>query len=195
MVKTTVKNKKPIIEKNRTEILIVGKGGEGVASAAEILGFAATYDGKYSSCRNTYGASQRGEAIFSEVIISDDHVQFPFVEIPDYFIAFSQQGFYAYNYKLTGLKTSNLLIESSIDYDLEGLDKKYKTIKLNARGCMLDNGMSMNISNMAMLGGFIKYSKILSKVSLEKAVAKKIPNKYYDENVKAIDLGYQLISE
>jgi 2-oxoglutarate ferredoxin oxidoreductase subunit gamma len=197
MVKSliTYKNSSPVKDiKDRIEILIVGKGGEGVASAAEILGFAATYDNKFASCRNTYGASQRGEAIFSEVVISDDHVQFPFVEDPDYFISFSQQGFYAYNYKLTGLKSAILFIEYSFDHDLEGLDKKYKTFKLNARECMLNNKLSMNISNITMLGGFIKYSKILSKSSLEKAIIKKIPKKFHDENTRALNLGYQLTS-
>jgi 2-oxoglutarate ferredoxin oxidoreductase subunit gamma len=192
MVKATTKNKNPNHRRERIEVLIVGKGGEGVASAAEILGFAATYNGLFASCRNTYGASQRGEAIFSEVVISNDPVQFPFVEDPNYFIAFSLQGFYAYNYKLTGLKSSILFIESSFDYDLKDLDKKYKIIKLNARECMLENGLSMNISNIAMLGVFIKSSKIITKTSLEEAISKKIPKRFYKENVKALELGYHL---
>lgn len=182
------------IKSSKIEILIAGIGGEGVTVAAELLGEAATIDGKFASIRSTYGASQRGEAVFSEVIISDLPIQFNFVEFPKYFIAFSQQGFESCFDKIVSDVKPVLFIESTFNFNLHGFEKQYTVKKLQARECALENGLSMNNSNIIMLGSFINLTNIISKQAIEHGLKSKFSKFLLKENIKALKLGYSLSS-
>ena len=174
------------------EILIAGMGGEGVVFMGELLGLGATLDGKYASQRNTYGASQRGEAICSEIIISNEPVQFPFIESPTHFIALSKMGFDGYYHMLNNISDSTLFIDNSYEYDLHGLDKRAKLIKIPARQHAIDNDISI-YGNIIILGSFIKGTKIISQKSIEQALSKKTSKKMFNQNQKAIEIGYRLV--
>ena len=175
----------------RQQILIVGKGGEGVVLIGELLGLAATLDGKFASQRSTYGASQRGETLFSEIIVSNKPVQFPFVESPTLFIAMSPQGFEAYSNRIKDTKNTEIFIDSTYDYDLGDLDTKGKVNKVPARQLAIDNKIPM-ASNMIMLSNFIKKTSLLSKDSLKQALVNKISDKLLKQNQKAFELGYKI---
>jgi 2-oxoglutarate ferredoxin oxidoreductase subunit gamma len=178
---------------SRLEILVVGKGGEGVVLTAEILGEAATIDGKFASTRSTYGASQRGEAIFSEVIISEDPIQYNFVEAPSYFIAMSQQGFDACCDRLIEIEKPTLFIDSTFEFDLHDLDKKFDIKQITARGCALENDLKMGLANIVLLGSFIKQTKIISEESIRNALKNKFSSNQMKNNLKAFKLGFDLI--
>ena len=174
------------------QILIVGMGGEGVVFIGEILGLAASLDGKYASQRNTYGASQRGEAICTEIIISDKPVQFPFIESPTHFISLSKMGFDGYYHRLNNISDSTLYIDTSYLYDLRGLEKSAKIKKIPARQKAIDNGMPTS-GNIIMLGSFVGGTKLISEKALEQALSKKISKKGLQQNLKAIRLGFEMV--
>jgi 2-oxoglutarate ferredoxin oxidoreductase subunit gamma len=178
--------------KDQYEILIAGMGGEGVVFLGELLGLGATLDGKYASQRNTYGASQRGEAICSEIIISNEPVQFPFIESPTHFIALSKMGFDGYYYRLKNISDSTLFIDTSYEYNLHGLDKRANVIKIPARQNAIDNDMPTS-GNIIILGSFIKGTKIISQKSIEQALSRKISKKMFKQNQKAIKIGYKVV--
>ncbi len=179
------------LQKQPLEILIVGKGGEGVVFMGELLGLAATLDGKFACQRSTYGASQRGEALYSEIIVSSMPIQYSFVESPRYFISMSQQGFEAYYHRLNNTHDPMLFIDSTYDYDLHGLEKNGKVIKIGARSRAIRDDLPV-VGNIIMLSAFIRSTNLVTKQALKKALLKRISSAWYDQNLKALEIGFKL---
>ncbi len=183
--------------KGRTkfEILIVGKGGEGVSVATDMLGEAATLDGLFASTRSTYSASQRGESVFSEIIISNKPIQFNFVERPDFFLAFSQQGLNDYCFKLKYSEKPLIFIESTSEIKLpdllENLEKLGKSdiIQIAARKTSLESNIPLSYLNIIMVGAFIKHTKLVSENSLKKTILNKFSDSSAKTNLKALKMG------
>ena len=94
--------------KTRIEIRLVGEGGQGVILAGIILAEAAAiYDGLQVVQSQSYGPEARGGASKSEVIISDQEIDFPEVIHADLVIALSQEACDKYG---QSLKDDGLLI-------------------------------------------------------------------------------------
>ena len=68
-----------------------GSGGQGVITAAIIFAEAAVMEGKYAVQSQSYGPEARGGASKAEVIISDEPVWHPHVEVPDVVLAMTQK--------------------------------------------------------------------------------------------------------
>ena len=77
----------------RTEIRIAGFGGQGIILAGLLLGKAAIKDGKYAVQTQSYGPESRGGAARSEVVISDQVIDYPKVVEADILIALSQTAY------------------------------------------------------------------------------------------------------
>ena len=68
----------------RTRLVFSGSGGQGVITAAIILAEAAViHEGKNATQSQSYGAAARGGATRSDVIISDEEINFPVVSQPN----------------------------------------------------------------------------------------------------------------
>ncbi len=174
------------------EILIAGMGGEGVVMVGELLGLAATMDGKFASQRNSYGASQRGEAVCAEIIISDNSIQYPFIESPTHFLSLSQQGFDGYIHRIVDGFNTSIYIDSTQKISLKGLKRKYKVIEFPARAEAIKNKLPL-IANIIMLSAFVKHTKIVSTHTLKKVLIKKISHHWLEQNLKAFEIGQKLI--
>ena len=148
-------------------------------------------DDKFSSSRSTYGASQRGEAIFSEIVISNEPVQYPFVEDPDYILALSRLGLEAYidGHWIDDVKNDKktfLFFDSTMQIDEIGMGINIELVKINI-------GKRIENRNTILLGCFTKFTKVLSKSSLENAITKNVSKKYLNQNLKAFDFGYNSV--
>jgi len=69
---------------SRYEVRIGGFGGQGVVTMAVVAGETASlYDKKYVVQTQSYGPEARGGASKSEIVISDEEIDFPKVQAPD----------------------------------------------------------------------------------------------------------------
>jgi 2-oxoglutarate ferredoxin oxidoreductase subunit gamma len=173
----------------KTEIRIAGTGGMGVVLAGVILGHAAAvYGGLEAIQSQSYGSEARGTAAKSEVILSDQPIKYPKVRKSDYFIVMSQKALEMY---LDGAKEKSVLI---VDPDL--VDTKdirgFEIIKVPAMKTADDLGLRL-VSNMVMLGAFVKKSGLFPLETLEKAVADLISAKALEIDIKAIRAGAELV--
>ena len=108
----------------RKDIRIAGFGGQGIILAGIVIGKAAAlYDGIYAVQTQSYGPEARGGASKTEVVISDDEVDYPKVQNPDIFIAMSHPALMAY---LDDLKDGGILI---VDPDLISLEEVIPFVK------------------------------------------------------------------
>ncbi len=58
-----------------TEIKLIGRGGQGVVSGAEILGQAAILEGFHSTAIPRFGAERRGAPVFASCRVSDKKIR------------------------------------------------------------------------------------------------------------------------
>ena len=101
----------------RQEVRIGGFGGQGVIMTGIVIGKAASlFDGKNAVQTQSYGPEARGGASKTEVVISDEPIDYPKVQAPDIFIAMSQTALMKYK---DDLKEEGILI---IDPDLVNED-------------------------------------------------------------------------
>jgi 2-oxoglutarate ferredoxin oxidoreductase subunit gamma len=178
----------------KAEVLIAGMGGEGVVLIGELLGLASTLEGNFATQRNSYGASQRGEAICSEIIISNESVRFPFIEKPTHFIALSKMGFDGYKSRLTSNNSKMIFVDNSNNYSLGALEKDLDADIFQIKALRLAiNNKIPNYGNMIMLGAFVKSTELIQRSSIELALAKKMSKKHFDNNLKALKIGYDSI--
>lgn len=168
----------------RKEIRIAGFGGQGIVLSGFILGQAALLDGKNAVQSQSYGPEARGGSAKSEVIISDEKIDYPRVTEADVFIAMSQE---AYDKLHGNLKKKGLVL---VDRDLvEAQGEGIKAIPFTATADKLGKKI---VANVVMLGALTAMTEVVSKESIMKAIKANVPRKAVDINMKAFNTGYKL---
>ena len=172
--------------KRRTEIRLAGEGGQGMILAGIILAEAAAiYDGKNAVQSQSYGPEARGGASRSEVIISEDEIDFPEVILPNILVALSQMAFdkYAANLSPDGL----IIVDDEKVKNVSGDD----VIKLPVGRIALEVTGRAITSNTVVLGILVGLTGLVSRPALEKAVAAHAPKGTAEMNSKALQVGFE----
>lgn len=170
----------------RVEVRISGLGGQGVVLAGVILGRAAVYDGRYAVQTQSYGAEARGSAVKSEVIISDEKINFPKVRKCDILVAMSQS---ALDTHFKDLKENGILL---VDGDLVKRVPKIEAnvFRIPATKIAETELKSRIYANVVMLGALTKITRIVSKDIVEKAIADSVPQETKENNLNGFKKGY-----
>ena len=172
---------------DRYEVRIGGFGGQGVVTMAVVLGETASLnDGKFCVQTQSYGPEARGGASKSEVVISDEEIDYPKVLAPDVFIAMSRAAYLEY---IEGLKENGILIVDEDLVEVEGeLPNGVKIYKIPAtRIADLEVGTKQS-TNVVMLGAFAVITEAISIKGLKQRVKKRWP-RFAETNLKALELG------
>ncbi len=172
---------------SRYEVRIGGFGGQGVVTMAVVAGETASlYDKKYVVQTQSYGPEARGGASKSEIVISDEEIDFPKVQTPDVFVVLSRAAFLAY---IDGLKDDGILI---IDEDLVKIESEIpdtvKVYKIPATRIADKEVGSKQATNVVMLGAFAVITKVLSLEGLKARIEEKWP-RFLKSNILALELG------
>jgi 2-oxoglutarate ferredoxin oxidoreductase subunit gamma len=172
---------------SRYEVRIGGFGGQGVVTMAVVLGETASlYDNKFVVQTQSYGPEARGGASRSEVVISEEEVDYPKVIAPDVFIAMSRAAYLEY---IEGLKENGILILDEDLVQVEGdLPKGVKVYPIPATRIADEQVGNKLSTNVVMLGAFAVITKVLSIEGLRKRVEERWP-RFKDTNLKALELG------
>ncbi len=175
--------------KDLKQIRICGLGGQGIILIGTILGQAAINDGKWVSGSNAYGSQARGGNARSEVVISKEPIAFPHVIQTDILVAFSQD---VYEKFLLDVKSEVgvVLYENSLVTPKKApLIKHFGISAINEAMHQLNNTQA---ANMIMLGAMASLTGIASIQSINQAICQKVPEKYQETNIKAVEIGRQL---
>ncbi len=171
----------------RTEIVASGFGGQGVVRLGQILGEAAVKQGLHVTMLKSHGTEMRGGYVRSQVVLSQDLIDSPMCETPDYFIALSLA---AYNRFKNTVPDHGLIV-----YDpafVEKIDDTLpcKQMALPAKQLAMDNFGKAIFSNSIALGAMAKLlEKDLQKDLVLESILAIIP-KSQEENRKAFELGF-----
>ena len=172
----------------RVEVRFAGFGGQGIIKSGIIVAAAASiHAGKNSVQTQSYGPESRGGACKSEVVISEQEIDFPKLVQPDVLVVMSQA---AYNDYADDIKQGGTVI---LDPDMIPTQKdlrKVKIFKVPATK-MADQLGRRIVANIVMLGAFVAITKLLDENAIKESIKENIPKGTEELNVAAFEKGYE----
>jgi 2-oxoglutarate ferredoxin oxidoreductase subunit gamma len=170
----------------RVEFRLSGSGGQGLLLAGIALAEAAILDGKKAVQTQSYGPEARGGASKSEVVISDDTIDYPKALDPDYLLALSSEAYLAFG---PGMRDGLILVDSSVPASDEVKARTMALPMIEAAASRLGRVVA---ANFVALGALAAVSRAVSRSNLERAVSERVPEGTEDLNLNALGLGFEL---
>ncbi len=171
----------------KQNILISGTGGQGIVAAGAFLGQALFAQGLEVMFSRSYGASARGGACKSEVMVSDELINDLQFEDTDVLMCLSLPAFLKY---LPIAKPGSLVIVDSHVYERTGeVRDDVELVRIPARDMAVGLGNQI-VANMVMLGNLAKHSDVVSLDLLKEAVMTRMRESMRDINIKALESGF-----
>jgi 2-oxoglutarate ferredoxin oxidoreductase subunit gamma len=176
----------------RCRMVFSGSGGQGVITAAIVLAEAAVLQENLMAVQTqAYGAAARGGATRSDVIISEEVINFPKVIQPNILVCLTQE---AYNKFYTIIRPGGLLITDSRYVQLYNkVDARQYELPMY-RSVMDEIGKPI-VFNICMLGAVIGLTEVVQAESIMKTLETRIPADFLDMNRKALELGLALVKD
>ncbi|HWQ61976.1 MAG TPA: 2-oxoacid:acceptor oxidoreductase family protein [Negativicutes bacterium] len=176
---------KPI---ERYECCLSGFGGQGLILAGIILSEAMIRQNKYAIHNQSYGPEARGGASRSDVIISDNNINYPEVTNPDLLLAMTQDSLnkFAKSVKKGGI----ILCDSTYvkqPVPVEGVH--YFEFPITT--CAKETMGEIRTANIIALGILTALADFVSKDAMEHTVINRLPAKVKELNKKAFNIGYE----
>ena len=168
----------------RYEIRLSGSGGQGLVTAGIILAEAVgVYEGKFVCQSQSYGPEARGGTSKSEVIVSDEEIDYPKAIKPDVLLAMNQSACdtYLFDRKVGG----KLIVDTTLVRQLptSSIGIPFTRIARTETG-------NETVANMVALGALVVLTKIVSPKNLEAAVLARVPQGTEEVNRNALAAGF-----
>ncbi len=174
----------------RKEIRLSGSGGQGLILAGVILAEGAILSDLNAVQTQSYGPEARGGASKSEVILSNECINFPKVIHSDILISLTQKSFdeYIKNSK----ENSIVIVDSSINtHNIENFTL-YKVPILHTAKEVIKKPMAANIVTLGVISSIVDE---VDKEKLKFAILKRVPKGTEDINILAFEEGIKLLNK
>lgn len=176
------------------EIIIAGFGGQGVLSMGKILAYSGIMQDQEVSWFPSYGPEMRGGTANVTVILSDDRISSPVLNLFDTAIILNQQSLDKFEKML---KPGGTLI-----YDPNGIlnpptRTDIKIFSIEGTKLAAEKGQP-KIFNMIVLGAFLKAKPIVKIETVRKGLEKSLPvrhHKLIPMNLEALRWGEEALVE
>jgi len=173
----------------RYEIRLSGEGGQGLVLAGKILTEAAAiYEDMNATQSQSYGPEARGGASRSEVIISDQDIDYPKAVNIDLLLALTQESLNRY---WQDLKENGILLVDS-DSVKEVPDGNFQTYRVPIIKLAREEVGKAVVANIVALGVITELMRAVSPKSVESAILTRVPKGTEELNLKAFRLGLQI---
>ncbi|MDH7499488.1 MAG: 2-oxoacid:acceptor oxidoreductase family protein [candidate division NC10 bacterium] len=174
---------------SRYEVRLSGEGGQGLILAGIILAEAAAiYDEKNAIQTQSYGPEARGGACKSEVIISEDEIDYPKATRIDLLLALTQEACDKY---IGELKKGGMLIVDSLSVE-KVPQGDFRIFRLPILETARDQMGKLIVANIVALGAIVGLSGIVSRGAMEKALLARVPKGTEQLNSRALAAGFEL---
>jgi 2-oxoglutarate ferredoxin oxidoreductase subunit gamma len=177
---------------SRTEIRIAGFGGQGIILAGIVLGQAAIHERKKAVQTQSYGAETRGGAARSEVVISNEMIDYPKVISADIAIMMSQESFKKYGSDVK--PGGSLFVDADLVTDVSAAVGP-AVYRIPATRLSTDEFKKRLVANMVMLGAVAAVTKCVQLGSLRLSLRDVAPNESVDLNTRALQRGFEWARE
>jgi 2-oxoglutarate ferredoxin oxidoreductase subunit gamma len=170
-----------------SEIRIGGVGGQGIVLAGRLLGNAAAlFDGKEAVCTQSYGPEARGGASRSDVIISDQPVDYPYVLKADVLAVLFQEAYARFHSRVK--PGAMLIYDSGL---VQPFDNEENAYGLPATKIAEELGSRL-VTKIVILGYLLGKTGVVSREALEQAIHETVHERHVDLDLKALDAGISL---
>ena len=176
------------------EIIIAGFGGQGVLSMGKILAYAGMIQKMEVSWMPSYGPEMRGGTANVTVILSDERISSPILNLFDTAILLNQQSMDKFE---STVKPGGVLL-----YDTNGITRhpQRKDIKIFKVEAAAESGkmLSSKTFNMIVLGAFLKIKPIILLDNIIHGIKDSLPARHHHllpVNEDALKRGMEIVSE
>ncbi len=175
----------------RTEIRVVGFGGQGVVMMGHVIGRACAINaGKHATMIQSFGPEARGSACSSTITVADTEVLYPYIGRPDILAVMSAEGYTKYRDEL---KPNGILV---FETDLVHAEPKKSQPTFGVPATRIAESLGRKIVlNAVMLGFFAAATELTSRENLRDAVEHSVPHGTEELNLKAYDTGWDYFTE
>lgn len=164
-----------------------GRGGQGAVTAARLLAEAAFLEGKYSQAFPFFGAERRGAPVTAFARINTKQIRIRTqVYEPNYVVVLDPTLLETVNVA-AGLKRDGAIVLNAREKP-KGIRGKVAIV--DATAVALET-LGVPITNTAMLGAFVKATKLVSLDSAVKAVKGHFKGALAEKNTAAVKLAYE----
>lgn len=176
----------------KVRVIFSGSGGQGIITAAVILAEAAVmYEDLNAVQSQVYGPQARGGVSRSDVIISDEAIDFPKVLQPNVLVCLTQASYNTYG---PLIRPGGLLLT---DEKYVTTDRKTdaKQISLPMYANVMETIKKPVVFNICVLGVLSNLIKLVKPESIMKVLETRIPPDFLKMNQQALDLGIKMGAE
>jgi 2-oxoglutarate ferredoxin oxidoreductase subunit gamma len=160
----------------RVEVRFAGFGGQGIIKSGIITAAGVCIHGSKNAVQTqSYGPESRGGACKSEVVISEEEIDFPKVVEPDVLVAMSQ---HAYNDYSEDLKAGGTMI---LDPDMIPNEKNLKDVRV----------FHVPATKIAEELGAKIVANIVDQNAIKESIKENIPRGTEKLNMAAFEKGYE----
>lgn len=171
------------------ELRIAGVAGQGIVLLGKLLGAAATLQGKQATASFTIGPEVRGGISLTDIVISDDGIDYPRVEALDCLVALAQKPYEA-NIGNPFKDKAAVFFDSTLVTKTDSL--KLPHYGIAATDAAIKEFKDPIFGNMVMLACVVRLTKIVSLDAINRALRGSLDKDSLPLNLKAFELGYQL---
>jgi 2-oxoglutarate ferredoxin oxidoreductase subunit gamma len=172
----------------RIEVRFAGFGGQGIIKSGIIVAAAACIHGGQNAVQTqSYGPESRGGACKSEVVISEEEIDFPKVVEPDVLVLMSQ---HAYNEYAENVKFDGTMI---MDPDMIPHEKNLKSVKVfRVPATKIAEELGRRIvANIVMIGAFAAITGLLDENAVKESIKENVPKGTEELNLAAFEKGFE----
>jgi 2-oxoglutarate ferredoxin oxidoreductase subunit gamma len=169
------------------EISMGGSGGQGLVLMGIVMAEAAgVYEGRQVVQSQLYGPESRGGASRSDVIISEEEIDYPEVEHPDVLFAFNQPSAEKF---APSLKQGGIAIfDSTFVADAPSVDARVYQLPIT-KIAREQIGREI-VANIVALGAITVLTGVVSREAVIQAVMSRVPKGTEEINRRALDAGF-----
>jgi 2-oxoglutarate ferredoxin oxidoreductase subunit gamma len=173
----------------RMRMVFTGSGGQGVITAAIIFAEAAViHEGLNATQSQAYGAAARGGSTRTDIIISDEEINFPKVIQPNMLVCLTQE---AYNTYSGIIRPGGMLLTDSRFVKQERKVDAWQ-VELPMYKAVIDGIGKPIVFNICMLGAVVALTELVRPESIMAVLKERIPSGFLEMNQKALDMGIEM---
>ncbi len=176
----------------KNEILVIGRGGQGILLFGRILGLSATkYAGLHVAATESYGSETRGTESRVEMIIADRGEEIDYIRVRNANIVLIMYPYNLDKYLGSIGKDAMVFLNSTYIKELEGKPEwriyraPYTEIAERETG-------TIRTANMVALGHIVGVTGIVKPEHVEQAIKELVRKDWIERNIKAFHAGLKI---
>ncbi len=177
----------------RKEVLIFGRGGQGILLMGHVIGVAAAkHAGLYVTSTESYSSEMRGGESRSDLIIADSEEELDYVKVrnaTDVIAMYPPRlGLYEH------LIGEGALVQFDTSFNIPKDTLRPSWVKVGAPYTRIaeEELGTPRVANMVALGHFVRLTNFLGLEAVEAAIEEVVKKRWIEINRKALRRGYDL---